>query len=95
MTKREIRKLSNTTQLQIPLTTFAKVVRELTQDNSTGPLRWSSPAIEALQSAAETYLTNMFQRADKAREYKGTHTLSVKDIQYTQHMGRLEHGQEP
>lgn len=94
VTKREIRKLSNTTNLQLPRATFARLVREITCDYHSA-LRWNAAAIDALQDAAETYLTGMFQRADKAREFKGRMTLNIRDMQYSQRMDSIEAGQEP
>lgn len=92
--KREIRKLSNSTKLQLPRATFIKVVKEISNEYKSA-LRWNGPAINALQDAAETYLTGMFQRAEKAREFRGSKTLTTKDLQYSLHMGSVEAGQEP
>ena len=79
--KREIRKLSRTTRLIVPKSPFTRLVKEITQD--LGHIRWKADALNALQEAAEIYVTEGFMRANTAMQMSGRKTLSVKDTLYS------------
>jgi histone H3/H4 len=67
--KREIRKLSRTTNLMFPRSSFSRVVREICQDtvpNGTD-IRFTPNSLKAIQEAAETFVTETFHKADLAR----------------------------
>ncbi len=57
---REIRKYQNSTELLIRKKPFQRLTREIASDFKTG-LRMQSEAILALQTAAESYLTGLFE----------------------------------
>ena len=82
---REIRKLSRSTNVIIPKTSFARLVREITQDLSS-TIRWKADAINALQDASESYLTEGFMTADRARHISGHKTLCLNDFKYNAQM---------
>ena len=79
---REIKKLSRSTKIIIPKASFARLVKDITQDLSQS-IRWKAEAITALQDASEMYLTEGFMSADKARELSGHKTLSLNHFKYT------------
>jgi len=57
-----MRQLWNRDKPMIPQLSFQRLVRDICNDVSrTGPLRWQSGALAALQDATEAYLTRMFE----------------------------------
>lgn len=57
---REIRRLQQATNLLIPRLPFQRLVREIAMDFNTG-YKWQTAALSALQEAAESYLTILFE----------------------------------
>ncbi|CAI4233094.1 unnamed protein product [Auanema sp. JU1783] len=79
---KEIRKYQKTTNLLIPRLSFQRVVREIANNMSTShELRWQSDAISALQEAAETYLTLLFEDSNLAAIHARRVTLMPRDMQ--------------
>lgn len=68
--KREIRKLSRTTNLLFPKASFCRVVREICQDRVPNghEMRFTKNSIKAIQEAAEVFVTETFHKADLARQ---------------------------
>lgn len=76
---KEIRKLQKTTDLQIPKTAFARLVREIAQDFKTD-LRFQSSALRALQESAEAYLTSVFEDSGLLTTHAKRVRLQSKDM---------------
>jgi histone H3 len=76
--KREIRKLSRSTNLLFPKLSFNRLVREVCQNVCADGKSFTSNAILAIQEAAEVYVTETFHKANMARMHSGRETLGVK-----------------
>lgn len=74
---REIRTQQNKTGLIIPAAPFRRLVNDLTEQTD---IRYQQDAVEALQVSAESYLIDIFQKANKLAIYKGRETLHGTDI---------------
>jgi histone H3 len=62
---KEIRRYQRSTESIIPKLSFARLVREITQEIGAEfglEFRFQAKALEALQEAAEAYLVNEFER---------------------------------
>lgn len=92
--KRQIKKLTRSTNTLLPRAAFHRLVRELTQDCTSVDMRWSVKAMQAIQDATECYITESLQRANTARGFAGHKTLSLKDLQYSHSVAGLMAGQE-
>ena len=77
---REVRKLQKTTHMVIPRIPFERIVREVLQDFSSNK-RLSSGSIQALQEAAETYLTEMLREGNNYAIHAKRTTVSIADLQ--------------
>lgn len=77
---REIRRYQKSTDVLIRKLPFARLVREITQDYKT-ELRYQATAIEALQQAAEDYLTHLFEDANLCALHAKRVTILPKDMQ--------------
>lgn len=63
MALRDIRRYQNTTHLLVPRLPFQRLVREISL-NFKRELRFQALALEALQEAAESYITCLFEDAN-------------------------------
>lgn len=77
---REIRKYQKSTELLIRKVPFQRVVREIAQDFKSD-LRFQSTAIMALQEAAESYLTGLFEDTNLSAIHGGRVTIQPRDLQ--------------
>lgn len=77
---REIRRLQHSTELLIPKLPFSRLMREIITECSATVNRITPEAFEAIQSASEIYLTQMFEDAYKCTLHRDRATLMVKDI---------------
>ena len=77
---REIRKYQKSTDLLIRRLPFQRLVREISQDFK-GDLRFQSPALMALQEAAEAYLVGLFEDTNLCAIHAKRVTIMPKDIQ--------------
>lgn len=77
---REIRNEQKRTSLIIPVAPFNRVVAETAQNCKRG-LRFKSAAYKALHSAAEEYLIDMFQKANRCAIHDNRETVQTKDLQ--------------
>ena len=77
----EIRKYQKTTELLIRKLPFQRLVREITTDITKSEMRFQSPALLALQEAAEAYLVGLFEDANLCAIHAKRVTLMVKDLQ--------------
>tara|TARA_B110000858_G_scaffold192027_1_gene242116 strand:+ start:433 stop:744 length:312 start_codon:yes stop_codon:yes gene_type:complete len=81
--QREIELQQKKVGLVIPAAPFRRVVNEITKsDNITESkdIRYQQVAISALQTAAESFLVEMFQDANSVAAYSGRETLHSRDI---------------
>jgi histone H3 len=76
---REIRRYQKSTELLIPKLPFQRLVREVAQQMKAD-LRFQHSALEAIQQAAEAYLTALFEDANLCAVHAGRITLMPKDI---------------
>jgi histone H3 len=83
--KREISKLSKTTDNLFPRASFQRLVREVTQSVSM-ETRYTEEAMMAIHVAAEQFVTDTFVKADLARRHARRKTLHVNDIQFSKYM---------
>ena len=76
---REIRKYQKNTELLIKKAPFQRLVREIAQDYKN-ELRFQSTAILALQEAAESYLTSLFEDTNLCAIHAKRVTIMPKDM---------------
>lgn len=76
---REIRNEQKRTSLIIPIAPFNRVVSETAQDFKTD-LRFKSSAYQALHTATEEYLIDVFQRANRCAIHDNRETVQPKDL---------------
>ncbi len=82
--KREIRKLTRSTNLLFPKRPFQRLVREIAQDYKD--IRFTTGSMQAIQEAAEVFVTETFHKADLARKHSRRNTLHVEDIRFSRFM---------
>ena len=86
----EIRRLQRNTKLLIPVLSFQRLVREITQDFALEPMRWSKEALSALQEAAEDVLVHLLEDAQLCAVHAKRVTVMPKDVALTRRVrGRL------
>jgi histone H3/H4 len=78
---REIRFYQRNTDLLIRKLPFARLVREVQMYFLRRPFRWQAQAVLALQEAAESHLTGLFEDANLAAIHAKRVTVMPKDIQ--------------
>lgn len=79
---REIRALQSTTNFLVPEAPMYRLIKQITQEQKSGA-RMTKNARQALQTAVESFLTDMFADSMKLAVYAGRRQLSVNDIRYT------------
>ncbi|KAJ8925092.1 hypothetical protein NQ315_001264 [Exocentrus adspersus] len=80
-TLRAIRKLQTSTKLCIPRLPFCRLIKEILMDVGGGnDRRIQVEALRALQEAAEMYLTQLFEDANKCAMHAKRVTLVPKDV---------------
>jgi histone H3 len=77
---REIRRYQKSTDLLIRKLPFQRLVREIAQDMNAN-LRFQSPALLALQEAAEAYLVSLFEDTNLCAIHGKRVTIMPKDMQ--------------
>jgi len=78
---REIRKYQMSTELLLRKLPFSRLVREITEKITPVPIRFQALAMECLQTAAETYLVQLFEDANQCTIHAKRVTLFPKDMQ--------------
>jgi len=78
---REIRRYQKSTSLLIRKLPFQRLVREIAQHCCGHELRFQSPAIMALQEAAEAYLVSLFCDVNLCAIHAKRVTIMPKDMQ--------------
>ncbi len=76
---REIRQYQKTPDLLIKKAPFQRLVRDIAEKFKMD-LRFQSPAIMALQEAAEAYLTDLFNDANRCAIHAKRVTIQPKDM---------------
>ena len=76
---REIRKYQKSTDLLIKKAPFIRLVKEILHGRTE--IRMQHKAVEALQEAAEYYITNLFDDANLCALHAKRITLQPKDMQ--------------
>jgi histone H3 len=82
---REIRKYQKSTELLIRKLPFQRLVKEIAGDEKEG-IRFQSVAIEALQVAAEAYLSGLFEDTNLCAIHGNRVTILLKDMQLARRM---------
>lgn len=77
--KREIKKLQTSTRTLVPKSSMERLIREISQEFATD-VRFKPSAIEALQQAAEMYVTGVFKKSDVVRAHCKRETLAIEDM---------------
>lgn len=77
---REIRRFQKSTELLIPRLPFQRLVREVSQEFRPD-LRFQAAAIGALQEAAESYLTQLFEDTNLCAIHAKRVTIMPRDVQ--------------
>jgi len=77
---KEIRKYQRSTELLLRKLPFSRLVREITENISPVPIRFQALAMEALQTAVETHLVELFEDAYQCTIHGKRVTLYPKDI---------------
>jgi len=78
---REIKKMQKNTNLLIPRLPFHRLVREVQLNFNNETLCWEKRALEALHTAAEQYIIELFEDANLCAIHSRRVTMMVKDIQ--------------
>jgi len=87
---REIRRYQMSVELMIPKLPFARVVREITHKftPSNQSWRWTLDALLAIQTAAEAYITSLFEDSRLCAEHGRRVTVQPKDIHLARRIKR-------
>jgi len=89
---REIRKYQKSVDFLIPRIAFQRVVREIAQELK-GDLRFQSPALFALQEAAEAHLVYLFEDVNLLAIHGQRVTIMPKDLKLARRL-RHDYGME-
>jgi histone H3 len=76
---REIRRYQKSTDTLIPKMALARVIRELAENIKPG-LRFQISAIDAIQSASESFLVNLFEDTNLCALHAGRVSITKKDL---------------
>lgn len=82
---REIRRFQRSSGLLLPKRSFQRLVRSISEQFVPG-MRFQSPALLALQEAAEAYLTATFEDASLCMVHAGRQTLRSADLRLAQRL---------
>ena len=77
----EIKQYQKSTDLLIRKLAFGRLVREIQLNFNNEALRWEAKALEALQTAAEQYIVEVFEDANLCAIHARRVTMMVKDVQ--------------
>lgn len=81
---REIRRYQKSTDLLIQKKPFQRLIREIAQDRNTD-MRFQKAALNAIQEAAEMYLTNYFESSNVNAIHAKRVTLMMDDMKVTKY----------
>jgi histone H3 len=77
---REIRRLQKSTDLCFRRIPFIRLIREVTQNTARHDMRWSQQALLVVQTAAESFLTELSEAANVTAVANGRMTPTVVDL---------------
>lgn len=83
---REIRKLQSSTTLCIPKLPFSRVIREVLMECTSVNMKLERKALEALQEAAEVYITQLFEDSNRCAMHARRVTLQPIDMKLALHI---------
>lgn len=78
---KEIRKYQKSTELLIRKLPFARLVREIGNELTREPFRWTAEALWALQEAAEDVMVGLFEDCNLCAIHAKRVTIMPKDMQ--------------
>jgi len=78
---REIRKYQKSTDLLIRKLPFARLVREICNEFTDQPMRWTAEALLALQESSEDFLVHLFEDCNLCAIHAKRVTIMPKDMQ--------------
>eukprot|EP00271_Cylindrocystis_brebissonii_P006331 TRINITY_DN19066_c0_g1_i1.p1 TRINITY_DN19066_c0_g1~~TRINITY_DN19066_c0_g1_i1.p1 ORF type:complete len:197 (+),score=34.59 TRINITY_DN19066_c0_g1_i1:604-1194(+) len=78
---REIRKYQKSTDVLLLKTPFYRLVREVSNQMTLEPFRWTPEALMAIQESAESYLVHLFEDCMFAAIHAKRVTIMPKDMQ--------------
>ncbi|ABO94196.1 predicted protein [Ostreococcus lucimarinus CCE9901] len=78
---KEIRRFQKTTDLLIRKMPFARLVREISNELSPEPLRYTAESLLALQEATEDFLVHLFEDCNLCAIHAKRVTIMPKDLQ--------------
>ncbi|CAL1399620.1 unnamed protein product [Linum trigynum] len=84
---REIRFYQKTTGFMIPVSSFTRLVRQVTQEFSQEVNRWQAEGLVALQEAAEDFLVHLFEDGMLCAVHAKRVTLMKKDLDLARRIG--------
>lgn len=79
-TIRDIQKLQGTTTKCIPKLPFSRLIREILMEHTKVHMKVERAALEALQEAAEIYLTQLFEDSNLCANHAKRITLKPGDM---------------
>lgn len=79
---REVRHYQKTTELLLPRKPFQRLVREIAEDFKQNPddIHFTASALDAIQTASEELITELFAKAQNMAIFRGSETLQPKDM---------------
>jgi len=89
---REIRKYQKSTDLLIRKLPFARVVREISNNVSPEPFRWTAEALLAMQEATEDFMVHLFEDCNLCAIHAKRVTIMPKDMQLARRIRGPVHG---
>jgi histone H3 len=78
---REIRKYQKSVELLIRKLPFARVVREISNQLTPVPMRWTAEALLALQESTEDFMVKLFEDCNLCAIHAKRVTIMPKDLQ--------------
>jgi len=78
---KEIRVYQRSTDLLMRKLPFARLVKEIANEQTSKDLRWQASGLLALQEAAEAHLVGLFEDANLCAIHAKRVTLQTKDMQ--------------
>ncbi|KAI8469869.1 MAG: histone-fold-containing protein [Monoraphidium minutum] len=77
----EIRKYQKTTDLLIRKLPFTRLVREISNNLTPEPYRWTAEGLEAMQEATEDFMVHLFEDCNLCAIHARRITIMPKDLQ--------------
>ena len=71
----------------IPVAPFQRLVQEITKDHG-GELRIKNEAYQALQTASEDFLVDIFRRSNRCAIHENRETIQPKDLILARELGQ-------